>query len=415
MQFSKTPLNHSVFRRIRSLALFSDDQLDILANRLETRVATPGRHIIAKGATGDYSLYLLQGEAISRDVEGTERRVQTEDDEYLLPVAQLRPSMYDVEAVSALEYVEIPNDLLTELSLVDETGSEEVGIELIEQSEPPNEFTVGLFTEICNGEIKLPTMPEVVQKIQRLFAKDDYDMAQISGLIQSDPAISARLLKVANSALYRGATPIESLQQAVVRMGMKVIRKQIMIYAATELFRSKSSAMRKRMQSLWQSSRKVSAFSRVLAVRTGRFDPEMAQMAGLLSDLGTIAILNYAEEHSELCSDETVLDQTIVDLNPQINGMLLSQWQLGEEIVTVGEESRNWFRNHVDEADLCDLVLVARYHSLLDSLEAQNLPALSKMPAFTKLGMDFTARDSMDFILESKSEIAAVEDMLGSV
>ena len=415
MQDSTIPLDHSVFRRIRNLALFSDGQLDNLANKLKIKFAGPKQRIIALGDTGDYSLYLLRGEAVSRDGEGTERTVQSETDGNLQPVAHIRPSLYDIEAVSPVEYLEIPHELLTELSLLDETDNEEMEVEVIEQSEEANRLTISLCMDISNGNITLPTMPDVVQKIQKLFADDDYDMAQISGLIQSDPAISAKLLKTANSALYRGNTPIETLQQAIVRMGIDVIRKQIMIYAATELFQSKSSGMQTRMQLLWKSCRKVSAFSRVLAARSGRFDPEMAQMAGLLSDLGIIAILNYAQEHSDLYSDDNALDQTIRDLHAQINGMLLYKWNLGDEIVTVGEESRNWFRNHRDEADLCDLVLVARYYSLLGTSAKKSLPALSKIPAFLKLQLGFTAQDSISFIEESKAEIASVEEMLGSV
>ena len=415
MQDSTTPLDHSVFRRIRNLALFSDDQLNNLANRLETKLAGPKQRIIALGDTGDYSLYLLRGEAISRDGEGTERTVQTEDDGNLQPVAHIRPSQYEVKAVSPVEYLEIPGELLTELSLIDDAISDEMEVEIIEQSEEANQLTIRLCMDISSGSISLPTMPDVVQKIQKLFADDDYDMAQVSGLIQSDPAISAKLLKTANSALYRGNAPIETLQQAIVRMGMDVIRKQIMIYAATELFQSKSSGMQNRMQLLWKNCRKVSAFGRVLAARSGRFDPEMAQMAGLLSDLGIVAILNYAQEHSDLHGDDNALDQTIHDLHAQINGMLLYQWNLGEEIVTVGEESRNWFRNHRDDADLCDLVLVARYYSLLGTSAKKSLPALSKMPAFLKLQLGFSAQDSISFIEESQAEIASVEDMLGAV
>ena len=138
-------------------------------------------------------------------------------------------------------------------------------------------------------------------------------------------------------------------------------------------------------------------------------------MAGLLSDLGIIAILDYAQAHEDLYGDDVALDQTIRVLHSQINGMLLYQWNLGDEIVSVGEESRDWFRNHRNEADLCDLVLVARYYSLMGTPLAQSLPVLSKLPAFFKLKLEFSAEDSFAFIAESEAEVAAVESMLGSV
>ncbi len=415
MQSNAATLEHSALKRIRSLALFSDDQLNNLAARLEVKTAQPKQRLISLGDTGDYGLYLLSGEAISQYREGTRCKVVSESDGQLQPIAQIRPSLYDIETLSPVEYLEIPNDLLTEMSLLEGADSADMEVDIIEQSEEANRLTISLCMDISSGSISLPTMPEVVHKIQQEFADDDFDVARITGLIQSDPSISAKLLKTANSPMYRGSAPIETLQQAILRMGMDVIRKQIMIYAASELFKSKSAGMKNRMQSLWKNSRKVSAFSRILAVRSGHFDPEMAQMAGLICDLGIVAILDYAQTHGDLYDDDEALDQTIRALHSQINGMLLYQWKLGDDIVTVGEESRNWFRNHRDEADLCDLVLVARYYSLIGTRAQKGLPALVKMPAFLKLKLEFSAEDSASFVEESQSEIAAIESMLGSV
>ncbi len=196
---------------------------------------------------------------------------------------------------------------------------------------------------------------------------------------------------------------------------MDFVRNQITIYAACQLFQSKTAAMRRRMQALWKNCRKISAFSRVLATRCERFDPEVAQLAGLLADLGIVAILDYAQKHDDLYDDDAALEQTIRALHSQINGMLLYQWNLGDDLVTVGEESHDWFRNHRDEADLCDLVLVARFYSLMGTGVVDKLPGLSKLPAFRKLELGFSAEDSLDFIAESEAEVAAIESMLGAV
>jgi hypothetical protein len=211
MQNNVMTLDHSVLKRIRNLALFNDNQLNNLAVRLELKFAAPKQRIIGLGDLGDYSLYLLSGEAISRDSEGNERKVNSESDDNLQPIAHIRPSLYDIETLSPAKYLEIPNDLLTELSLIEEPYNAEMEVEIIEQSEAANQLTVSLCMDISSGSISLPTMPDVVHKIQKVFADDNYDAAKVTGLIQSDPSISAKLLKTANSALYRGSTPIETL------------------------------------------------------------------------------------------------------------------------------------------------------------------------------------------------------------
>jgi HD-like signal output (HDOD) protein len=218
----------------------------------------------------------------------------------------------------------------------------------------------------------------------------------------------ANLIKYANSPLYQGSSPVESLHQAIVCLGMKTVQKHVIIIATTRLFQKKSVGMKNRMRQLWKKSRRVAAFSRVLAAKSGIFDPDAAQMAGLLSDLGVIAILEYAQEHGDQYDDENSLDQTVKALRPQINSMLLQNWNLGDELVTVGEESRSWFRNNAVSADLCDLVLIARYHSYLGTEQADQLPLLSKLT-------DFGSADSLEFMKESQDEVAAIEQMLGTI
>ena len=105
---------------------------------------------------------------------------------------------------------------------------------------------------------------------------------------------------IANSALYRGQAQIETLQQAVVRLGLETTRKQVMTYAVKELFQSKTAAMKAHMQKLWKHSQHVACLCRLLANHLKGFDLEQAQLAGLIHDLGEVAILQYAQQNDEL-------------------------------------------------------------------------------------------------------------------
>lgn len=420
MQTSERKLDHVVLRRIRSLAMFSDDQLDALGAKLTVKTAKPKERILNAGEPGEYSLYILSGEAVSTAMDGKSNQVKSQDDaKALLPIAQIRPSMFNIDAVSPLEFVEISGEAIAEFSqMMEDEVDHGAGfeVEFIEQPASANALTIQLCTDIVTGHISLPTMPDVVVRLQRAFSDDNSSAVTIQNLLQSDPTISAHLLKIANSALYKGVEDVDNLQQAIVRMGMGVVQSQVMVFAAKQMFHAKSDALKKRMRSLWKSCRRVAGFSRVLATKTGLFSPERAQLAGLLSDLGEVALLKYAQDHSELYNDEMALDQTIHSLRPQINGMLMHSWNLGDELITVGEGSHDWFRNHVDNADLCDVVMVARYYSYLGTEQADRLPVFAKMPAFFKLNMhDLSVQDSQGFIRECQKDVELVEQMLGSV
>lgn len=221
---------------------------------------------------------------------------------------------------------------------------------------------------------------------------------------------------IANSALYSGVDQIDTLQQAIVRIGLDATRKQILIYVVKELFDDCSADIKTKFQRLWAHSRRVSAFSRILAKTSGKFDPEQAQLAGLIHDLGEIAILNYVQNNPNHYANEEILMHAIRNLRPQITSMLLHKWKFTDDLVTVGEESEDWFRNPGDEADLCDLVMIAQYHSYIGTSDMHRLPPISKMPAYAKLGLTTDNPEKiMAFMKESKTQVDIIERLLGTV
>lgn len=406
----------SQLKRIGKLALFNDHELESLAKKLEVSQLRNGEKIIGYGDVGNFSIYLLSGDAICNSRDGSKRSVVAEKDGLLQPLAPLRPSRYDIVVRGEASYLRIDQDELNRFSRFLEPESGGIEVTEIDQSDEANALTFALCQEILDGSIRIPAMPDIAFKIQRLFSEDNADAAVLSNLIQTDPSLSAKLLRTANSALYRGSSAVNSLQQAIVRMGLETLRKQVLIYAASEIFREMSSSMKLRMQELWRGSRRVAAFSRILAGKVKGFDPESAQMAGLLSDLGEVAIAQFVQDHDQLAYTEETLTQAIASLRAQINSMLMQKWRLGDDLIVVAEESHDWFRNPADEADLCDLVLVARYYSFLGIRGMSDLPVLSRLPAFQKLkAKGFNPGESMIFLQESQSEVEMVEDLLGSI
>jgi HD-like signal output (HDOD) protein len=218
------------------------------------------------------------------------------------------------------------------------------------------------------------------------------------------------LIKVANSPVYQGVAATETLQAAIVRLGMQTTYKQVMAYAVNELFQSASPKIARRMEKVSAHSRKVAAISRILAKTTGLFDHEQAMLAGLIHDLGVIVIVEYLHKYAEQIHDNDMIEKTINMLRPQITGMLMKKWNFADDMVTVAEESEEWFRNPRDEVDLCDLVLVAQFHSLMGTAEMQNMPPISMIPAMAKLNMG--PQESIELIRQSNREIAEIEKML---
>ena len=75
----------------------------------------------------------------------------------------------------------------------------------------------------------LPTLPVVVDTLEKATRNLSTDAAQIADIIKDDPAMTARILKVVNSAVYSAAEPITSIQQAVARIGFNAVQQIAML------------------------------------------------------------------------------------------------------------------------------------------------------------------------------------------
>ncbi len=404
----KTP-SLSTLRRLRPLAEFDTDKLLALAGELEEKTALKKEQILALGETNDDSLFVLSGDFVTTSVDGKQKKVSVADEELLNPLAQLRPSMYKLEAINTVQYLKIPKLLLTQFSSYGETDASSIDFDMMDDNSTVNDITLKICKDMMSDELSLPSLPEVALKIQQVYQDDLADMETIVNLLMADPAISAKLIKIANSVVYQGAVPTETLKSAIMRLGIDTTYKQVMAYAAHDLFNSSSSLLKERMSTLWAHSRKVAAISWVLADETKLFNPDLAMLAGLVHDLGIIVILEYLEKEG-LSSDESVdVDDVVDSLRPLITGMLMNKWNFTDETKTVAEECEEWFRNPDDAADLCDIVMLAQYHAFIGTEEMKGLPLITTLPAMKKLGLNPV--DSIALIRNSKDKIKAMEEM----
>lgn len=404
-------------RRIRSLSQFNDQQLQHLAASMQIETADPGACLIEIGSCEKSSFYLVEGvlRGITHDQQET-RFVCTSDSE-LEPIAQIRPSIYRVVAEEPVRFFRLYADQLADFARheIEDQPRADNELFVIDETTEQSMFKIQLFKDLLAGDLKLPSLPDVAQRIQQAFADNLVTPETVGVIIQSDPVITAKMIMVANSALYGGRAPIESLKQAVVRLGLENTRKLVMTYVVKDLFNSKTSEMKTHMQTVWKHSMHVASLCRLLADRLDGFDAEQAQLAGLVHDIGEVAILQYAQQNEELRENPEKLLEAVKSMRPQITGMLLQEWNFGPEFISVGQECDDWFRNPADRPDLCDLVLIAQYHAMIGTPQQRNLPPIAALPAFAKLGMGkLEIEEIVEFLKKSRDKIKSIEANLES-
>jgi HD-like signal output (HDOD) protein len=240
---------------------------------------------------------------------------------------------------------------------------------------------------VQSNKLSLPTLPQVALKVRQVVASNKATDSELAKLISSDPALSVRLLQVANSPLFRARAKIDSVQGAITRMGHNSVRTLVTSLAMKQLFKPGSLALERQFQSVWQHSVNIAAVSRALASRCRHLDPDQAMLAGLIHQIGKLPILALAEKFPELGRDEAALNHHLEHLHPAIGQLIMKSWDLPDSLARVTWEYLDFQRDPSPEADYVDVVQVAYLESMAVD-KPESAPDLGKVPAFAKLGLD---------------------------
>jgi HD-like signal output (HDOD) protein len=396
-----------------------DNQLELLAQALEVKSAKQGDTLVKQGDETPISLYLLSGRISLISTDGRVVELSDELPQAIKPIAQLLPRKYTVKAASPVEYITVDNRLLEGLEPTDEHGitASEVPEEDSKhtQQEMENLLAASLHEDLKNNCLKLPSLPDVAMRVGKAMRDETTDARTLAKIIQSDPAITTKLIKASNSPLYAGVTPVDTCSAAVVRLGSDTTHKLVLTFALRELFKTRSPILKAHMQALWEHSIKISAICYVLAKITKTFDAEHALLAGLLHDVGAIAILSYAENFPEIANNDEELDLVIEDMRGRVGASILQTWEFPEDLVIAAEEAENWLRDHPEPADTADLVITAQLHGFIGSTKTKGLPPLDQVPAFNKMELgDLSPKMSILILDKAEEKISLAESLLRS-
>lgn len=403
-------------RRLSTLKDFEDDELIALSEKIEILHAKKGAVLIPLGSDHKDTFYLVDGKIILKAADGGSKVISHNDQTAKDPIARLRPSRFDVIAASKVAYLEISEQVLAsmreELSGV-EVDTYEVGEDGVEDLDTENQITFRLYEDLNKNTLLLPSLPETAVRVGQALATESADADKIARIIETDMAMTTKLIKAANSAFYGGSRQVQGLKDAIVRIGMKTTHKLVMSFALRELFRSPSKILTDHMKNLWDHSRQIAAISHVLAKKVGGFDPDHAMLAGIVHDVGTLIILNYARDFLESAESERQLDEAISKMRGQVGQMALSRWNFPQDLITSASEAENWHRAHDGPADYADIVITAQLIAFLNDEDIAGLPQLSDCLPAQRLGLSDESTDNEDGLLaQAAEEISQAEAML---
>jgi len=279
---------------------------------------------------------------------------------------------------------------------------------------PVSGVYVKIYREIMADKTLLPTMPEIAVRMRAAMSDPKSDVGRIARIVQADAGVSAYLVRMANSPLFRGRQPSTDVPAAVVRLGTHLTRNVVIAHTLRSMFRVKSERLAGVMQEMWARSARLAALSAVLAKRSGAVSPDRALLGGLLQDIGALPVLNALERRRDEPPSLERVHATIEELASKVGATLLTHWSFDPEMVEVARSRGDWLRNPGKQADLADLVLIARLHAST-GMPGMRCPRIDQVPAFAKLpplgplGQD----ETLVLLAEAESEVREVAEMLG--
>ncbi len=245
-----------------------------------------------------------------------------------------------------------------------------------------------IIDDLENDRLPLPTLPEVAIRVRETADDEDASITDVSKIIETDAALSARIVQVGNSALYRGINPAETVQAAAMRMGLDTVRTMATSLVMKQLFQATHPVVDNYLRKAWKSSTDVAALSAMIAKASTSLESDSALLAGLTHSIGLSPILVKAESDPELLNNPQELERLIYEIYPIVGSQILKNWGFSDALVKVPIEHLNVDRQgDGGKPDYVDIVQVALLQTLDDPSHPLASVDHSQVPAFERLGM----------------------------
>ncbi|PYE33871.1 HD-like signal output (HDOD) protein [Idiomarina fontislapidosi] len=221
---------------------------------------------------------------------------------------------------------------------------------------------------IQRDELKLPGLPETAERIRTATSNPDTNLQELAAIIQHDTALSARLIRLANSAYLSGRARAESLMQALTRIGLRRIRTLVVAMAVEQVFDPKNDIVKQYAQKFLTESRDIAAAAVIVTQHLhdrgycNRLHQDVSLLAGMVCRIGVAPILKIADEFDDSFANPSFMTQTITHFDRSLGVSVLEHWRFAPNLIKVPYfYNRGRFEDLNDPlvVNYCDIVHIA--------------------------------------------------------
>ncbi|MBI3861696.1 MAG: HDOD domain-containing protein [Planctomycetia bacterium] len=265
------------------------------------------------------------------------------------------------------------------------------------------------------GQIdRLHSVPAVAQKILGLIREPDFNLAEVAACLEHDPALSARVLGLVNSSRYSPASRVTSIRQAAALLGQRTLKLVTLSFSLIDAF--SRGAHRQLFQDYWKRALTTATVAQRLAVRTKQSCRDEAYSAGLVADLGILALAHALGEHYVQLYSQFVHGPELVAAevgaigfdHAELGARLLERWGLPAQVISAVAG------HHRPAADCDPMITVVHAGWLMsEALWTPNSPHVSAARDFLNERCGVGLDDFIELALACRNDINESADAFG--
>lgn len=265
---------------------------------------------------------------------------------------------------------------------------------------------------------EISTLPTVALRVMEVARDPESGAADLKEVVESDPALSARVLRMVNSAAFGVTQKVSNLHQAVGFLGFTQVRNLALTASVSQIFKDDRQIGCYKRKALWTHLVTVGVCARLVARRCGLSNFEDAFLAGLLHDIGIIMMDQSAHDHFVAVIGALDQAESLSDVEREIVGFshavlgdaIAEQWRFPSPIRAAILHHHDAMRFKGDGEELVRCVEVANVITTLKGVSSVGVRLL-KPPLKTLKALRFSREDLLVLAQDLDGELKRNESL----
>lgn len=264
--------------------------------------------------------------------------------------------------------------------------------------------------KVLNDDVLLPSLPDVTMKVRQAVADEHTTIETLTEIIAKDPALTAYLVQAASSPVYRRAVPATTLSEVTGLLGFSAINSLVMLHSTRRIVDLKTSESKYLFSHTWERLVVKTSVASFLAKHLNYQKIDEVQLALLLTEVGSLAVLSTMLETSHTPDEETYFLMCRL-YSKKIGYEILRKWEVNKKISDMLARCGHWDATDGEGICLLDIANLSLYYTVRMTNREASLPDLVHIAAYEKLSEEnkvCTKPNWLDLIVDNQVEIESI-------